>query len=214
MSAILKDCVFVFEFLAAFVGIITFLRIRSSILLYLSLILLFVFVSDYYGFLNQKSSEFSKFKYYNNVLFPPLVLYIGTYYYLLANPKAKIWALIGSLLYIGIYVVNIKFLQPIHAEFLTYSYCFGSLLLCINILVYLKESLEKDKLPILKESPFLWISFGLFTYYGVNLPFIGFYNYLAKVSQEFLTIYFNLTFVLSCIMNLLICIGFLCFKIR
>lgn len=89
---------------------------------------------------------------------------------------------------------------------------FGSLLLCINILVYLKRVSRKNKLPILKESPFLWFQLWTLHYYGVNLPFIGFYNYLAKVSQEFLTIYFNLTFVLSCIMNLLICIGFLCFQ--
>jgi len=76
---------------------------------------------------------------------------------------------------------------------------------------YLWQLYKSDEVSSLRSDPHFWLAIGFLAYYAAITPFLGMMNELYKKYPDFTSIYhLVVTYGFSAIINLSICIAFLC----
>lgn len=110
------------------------------------------------------------------------------------------------------YFINVSFIQPFATTLHSYSFTFGSLVLCLGIALYIKQLIESEKVIALNEDPLFWISIGVFSFYVINIPYMAMYNFMYEHYFELLVFLRKLTIFLGILMYICIFIGLICLK--
>lgn len=137
-----------------------------------------------------------------------LILYLNNLDYGLLKTIFKI-CIVG---YIVFYFINISFIQDFSTTLHTYSFTFGSFVLCFGIALYIKQLIESEKVIALNEDPLFWISIGVFSFYIINIPYMAMYNFMYSHYFDLLVFLRKLTIYLGILMYICIFIGLKCLK--
>lgn len=205
------------EAICFFYSVLIWKQLRNTSLKYLPYILGFVFLSDALGiFLTQTVFAEDKLTFnlpYYNITTTLIILgFTGLYF---ANVQASACRSIlkaSVFIFIGFYLVNILWIQPLFHALHSYSFTLGSVTICIAILCYTKQLVESDKIIELQSDPLFWISAGLFSFYLINIPYMAMFNVLLLNYMDLLSAARKVTIFLSYFMYICIFIGLLCSK--
>lgn len=216
MYIYLQLLVNVLEFIAFCLVIYNFKLLYHSPLRLLIFVIPFIFFVEalavirlhYFGGMQEEGGNIN---YYNYTTLIILLIYYALFF---ENIHVKIYKkifLIACIVTISFYLFNISFIQKGHT-FHTYSFTIGSVCLCLGIIFYIKEIVESEKIIFISKVPLFWISVGLFSFYIINIPYMGMYNFLVNDYIDFLVAFFKIGlflnyFMYCCIIKGLLCLG-------
>lgn len=104
-----------------------------------------------------------------------LLLFHGYFYlyYLLNRSSKKRWLLNAGLLTF-FWLAELLYLNGIHQGYFFFTYVAGSLLLLLNVYVYITHRLNSPAVENIEHSRYFWISIGILVFYIPFLPvFLG-----------------------------------------
>ncbi len=188
---------------------ITLVFITTAVLVFNSLY--------YFSFFTTGWGAVNNFPITNIEMLIEVALYLLLYIFLLEKKKYKLF-LTGYLLIFLVFswIVATK-IQPIHTEFPTYSFVFGSFGILIGILLFFYEKLNETNAENIFRNFWFWISTGLFIFFAAEIPLMSLLNYLLQQEDDIIeqvTPVLNAKKVISLIYYLMYLVGILCMKMR
>jgi hypothetical protein len=203
---------FWFEVLAMIISVISFARLKGSVLIYfvpfLFLIVLYEFGTFQAWFVINRSNHWAA----NIMSTIEILFYCYIFYTALSGEKNKRIVLFTSIALVVYTIFNMIFIQGLF-RFHTISYRVGSIVIIIFVYLYFKQLLNNEAYLRLRTIPFFWISVGLLFF------FAGFFVYFCAfdfVAYTTIKKYASLFLVTSSALNILlysfISIGLLCQK--
>lgn len=162
-----------------FVSVYRYPKYFDTRLQYLPIIYCYTFLNEVLGYITSQLPQFGFFSkdsisHYNVVIYNVynliFFLYFMTlYYYYIHSKKSKKLILICLAIFLIVVTVN-----PIYQDYLmstqTATYLTGGTILILCAALYIKEQLKRDRELLLKNNPFVWISFGILVFYTGYLP--------------------------------------------
>lgn len=129
----------------------------------------------------------------------------------LLEGKAKIIFTWIMLLYPGIALINIYFIQgaPDH-HFGTYSYIAGAVIVVICSICYFYQRIKFPSRQTLLRDPSFWIATGLLFFNTITVPYIGIVNFVSDLPLYAQKTFANINTITSIILYSLYCISSLC----
>lgn len=192
-------------------------KLNQSDLKWLPWVLGFIFFSDLLG-VGLTHTLFAANKiafnlpYYNTTT--SLIIHFLTVLFL-RNLQGKVvrnLVVAGLISFWLLFLLNVIWLQPFLTRLHTYSFAYGSVVLCLAVIFYIRQLVRSERIVDLHSDPLFWIGVGIIPFYGLNIPYMAMYNYLALYMQDLLLILRNITNFLCYLMYGSIFIGLLCLK--
>ena len=192
---------------------------EKASLKYLPAILGFIFISDLAGVLfthlvfTENKIAFN-LPYYN--ITTTLIICFLSLLFLARLPNGTYQTLVkfGLWLLLLLFLINVIWIQPFFHKLHTYSFAYGSVILCMAAIFYILQLVRSERIVELHTDPLFWIGVGVIPFYGINIPYMAMYNFLAVNYQDLLLILRNITNFLSYLMYGCIFIGLVCLKER
>jgi hypothetical protein len=128
----------------------------------------------------------------------------------LIEGKAKtifIWVI---LLYPGVALINIYFIQGGPHHFGTYSYIVGAVIVVICAICYFYQRIKFPGRQNLLRDPSFWIATGLLFFNTITVPNIGILNFVMNLPLYAYKTFASINTVSTIILYLLYCISSLC----
>lgn len=215
VDVLLQLLVNVLEVIAFGIALYKFKLLYNSNLRLLFVVLAFIVITEVVGLMKlyvfEGIRQMDNFTYYNITTLIILLLYYVLYFDNLKVGRHRNVFLAACIITILFYIINIAFIQT-GPTFHTYSFTIGSICLCLGIIFYVKEIVESEQIIFVSKQPLFWVSIGLFSFYIINIPYMGMYNYLVKDYIDFLVLCRKISLFLNYCMYSCIIIGLLCLK--
>lgn len=142
-------------------------------------------------------------------IIPQYLLLISVYREVLQNKHIKKVIIVIAGLYVGFSIFNLGYWQGIKQQN-SYSHIVASFIMLYLVFAYFEQIRKAKELINLKTNPMVWISFGIFIYHLINIPFLFSMNYLVVHHQETATTFFAVYLVVLIITYLLYIKSLLC----
>jgi len=146
---------------------------------------------------------------YNSFLIPQYLLYIAVYYRVLHTVTIRRWIIRIGIAYSLFALVNLLFIQHIHAVN-SFTLAMADSIVLFLTIAYFEQLRNQKEIVRLTKEPMVWISLGAFIYHGANLPFLLGLNFLISNNMSLALALFYIYLALNCIMYSLYTIAFLC----
>lgn len=196
--------------LAAMLSLIKWNELKTSHFKYLSMYLVFIFLSELTGFLlGEFGSKRINQDYYNFIVIPIEFLFFFWLYLMHAKSNYLRNVIFKSVvIYLSVFFIENFFLSE--KSFLSISYMFGSFFLLIIIFGYLFWFIRKGDLENIRFNPLIYISIGLLVFYMGSFPYYGLKNYLWTEYKVIGNNYWYVVTSLNCFMYCMFTISLLC----
>lgn len=142
------------------------------------------------------------------------ILILGYYFWISDKTRLRQLIIISSVVFIGWFIINALFFQPIFTHFQTNSYLLGSLLIILFSGHFFYEIFTFQKYPNqnLLAVPHFWIVTGAFFFYTASLMFFISLQ-IPDIDRDFLIAIYPIVQTLSALMYLLMALSFYAPKI-
>lgn len=136
-------------------------------------------------------------------------LWFLIFYILLKGPFKKV-PLIGGLLYLCTYIIEVWWIIDFRVNLQTIAHIVGSIILLIIVLIFYYQTLKSGKAENLKGNLFFWSSIGILLYYVVSVPYRIIQDHFNELGYVY-NILSATKMVLGFLMYIFFVIGFIFF---
>lgn len=190
---------------------------KNITLIFITLVVLVFNSLHFYSFFATGWGAEINFPITNIEMLVEVALYLLLYTFLVKKKEYRLF-LTSYLIFFLVFswIVATK-IQPIHAEYPTYSFVFGSFGILIGILLFFYEKLNETNAENIFRNFWFWISAGLFVFFAAEIPIMSLLNYLLQQEYDVIeqvTPVLNAKRVISLIYYLMYLVGILCMKMR
>lgn len=194
--------------LSAIPGIFFYFKLPNNKAKSILFFIWIAFIIDYIGLNFEKWTGFLNFPIYNIYILISFSYYIFLLKLLLGKVKNQKIALSFLVLFIGIYFVNILFIQNNLATTFTNVFAIGVIMILFLSCLYLLEIFNSEKILNFKKSIYFWFVLGILAFHVPFLPYMLAIHFFLIDSN--VTIFNFVLFILNLLMNSCFLIGFVC----
>jgi len=121
------------------------------------------------------------------------------------------WYILVFVALVIIEILKKNYFQDPGTIMLTYPIVIGQLAIIVPCAWYLWQLYKSDEVSSLRSDPHFWLSVGFLAYYAAITPYLAMMNDLNKYYPDFTSVYhLVVTYGFNFVINLSICIAFLC----
>lgn len=164
---------------------------------------------DYKWFINIKNSAFCYNRWLYNIYGFLAIGLIGLFYSNLMN--TKLFRVIISIVFIVFSVFAFLFFTLTDAFFsrsLPYALVFGTVIICLYVILYFIELMRSDELLNYKKLPSFYISIALLLWYLCATPLFIFDSYFKEINTKFVDFRYLFLLIINIFTYLCIAFGF------
>lgn len=135
--------------------------------------------------------------------------YMAMYYSAIKFKLYRRSIIILGFIFFSFCLFNLRYLQPL-GQVQTYIHLFGSIIVLLSVFLYFEQLRNEITLIKLSHQPMVWISFGIFMYHLLTIPFLFSLNYLNINLPSLAVSFFYVYIVILIISVIFYLIAFLC----
>ena len=171
------------------------------------LLTLVIECTGWWSFSRHNRNNFYMYNLYGVVHFTYIIYLLRSF---LLDGKAKMIFTWVTLLYPGIALINIYFIQGGPHHFGTYSYIVGAVIVVICSICYFYQRIKFPGRQNLLRDPSFWIATGLLFFNTITVPNIGILNFVSNLPLYAYKTFASINTVTTIILYSLYCISSLC----
>jgi hypothetical protein len=207
-----------FELAACIVGFLYWNKIKKSNWKLFPIYLTIIITIELFGYYSIRNHGLSG---YNNNVYQyfsiPLqfLFFCWLFYKYFFKLWQKIAALIGVMVFLVFWMIEILSEQKTTHWFISLSYDSGTIILLVLILLFIVQLISADEILNFKTNIMFWVAMGLFAGYICTIPYYIWRNYLIvyeKTRPDLLYTAFYGFMFLNYLMYSLFCVGFIKWK--
>jgi hypothetical protein len=202
----------VFEFVAFILGIIFWKKVKHSywkwFVFYCGLILFIELFAKFIGY-GLKNPKLNSDLYFFIGIPVQFIFFSWLFYKWFEKPKDKLLPVMGLIIYLLSWITDLLFLRHQRMWFSSFSYTVGNLAMVLMVTLFFLRFVNSNEILKYKQSNMFWVCLGLLVFYLGTLPFYGLRNYLYQNYKSVFYPYWDISFILGCIMYVFFSFSFI-----